>query len=88
MQCGAPRNYFTIEFSPDDYQIHFKGVGLDSERQMDIWVQGCDTIDRHVKDFREFARGEIFANIYGGSDSTEVSIQIGNLYLFVWKKLK
>lgn len=78
MQCDAPRNYFTIEFSPDDYQIHFKGVGLDSERQMDIWVQGCDTIDRHVKDFREFARGEIFANIYGGSDSTEVSIQIGN----------
>ncbi len=75
MQCGSPRNYFLIDFEEDHYRIHFKGVGLDPGRQMDVWVGGQDTLDNHIG-LPENIHDNVVANIYGASDSTIVCMQI------------
>lgn len=76
MQCGSPKNYFTIDFSKDDYKINYKGVGLSEDRQMDIWIGGQDTVDVHIDKLVELGDEFIVANIYGGSDSTVVMMQV------------
>lgn len=76
MQCGSPRNYFTVDFTKSDYTINYKGVGLSSDRQMDIWVGGQDSVDTHIQDLAKLEDRLIVANIYGGSDSTKVMIKI------------
>jgi calcineurin-like phosphoesterase family protein len=60
MQGGSPRNYFTIDFDKKNYSIHFKGIGLDKDQQMDLTFVG-DTL---------------VANLYGASDSTRVQLQV------------
>jgi len=60
MQCGSPRNYFTIDFDKKRYTLHYKGIGLDKGQQMDMTLRG-DTL---------------IANLYGASDSTAVFLQI------------
>lgn len=76
MQCGTPRGYFTIDFLKDDYKIRFKGVGLDADRQMDIWIGGQDSIDMHVDELKAYGNNTVIANIYGASDSTKVMMKI------------
>lgn len=62
MQCGSPRNYFTIDFDKTSYRIHFKGIGLDNDQQLDLTLRG-DTL---------------ITNLYAASDSTMVQVQIDN----------
>lgn len=76
MQCGTPRGYFVLDFEGSDYCFRYKGVGLDENRQMDIWIHGSDTLDRRVEAFRELPGNTVIANIYGGSDSTKVWMQV------------
>lgn len=60
MQCGSPRNYFTIDFKKSKYAFQFKGIGLDEEQQMDLTLRG-DTL---------------ITNLFAASDSTMVEVQI------------
>lgn len=78
MQCGSPRNYFTINFDKNNYKINYKGIGLSADRQMDIWIGGQDTADVHIDALSQLDNNLIVANIYGGSDSTSVVMQIDN----------
>lgn len=87
MQCGAPRNYFVVDFSKDKYSFSFKGIGLDENRQMDIWVAGQDSLDCRIAGFSEYKRNEVIANIYGGGDSTKVRLKIGNGLWIPMKKM-
>ncbi|MEL7588069.1 MAG: calcineurin-like phosphoesterase C-terminal domain-containing protein [Prolixibacteraceae bacterium] len=76
MQCGSPRNYFVIEFKGAEFQFSFKGIGLDESRQMDILVNGPDTIDHEADGLNGMEEHAVVANIYGGSDSTMVRMQV------------
>lgn len=85
MQCGSPKGYFTIDFCMNDYKIHFKGISLDPAIQMDIWVNGQDSIDEQIEDLKILDKDIVVANIYGGSDSTKVMMQIDD---GEWVKMK
>lgn len=78
MQCGTPRGYFTVDFNQNNYKFQFKGIGLDKDSQMDIWINGQDSIDQYVEDLKNLDKNLIVANIYGASDSTRVLMQIDN----------
>lgn len=60
-QCGSPRNYFTIDVSKNDYQIHFKGIGLDAGKQLRLSVEN---------------QSKLILNIFGGSLDTKVTVRI------------
>lgn len=62
MQCGTPRGYFTVHFQDGNYELKYKGVGLDANKWMSVNVDSLDLI----------------ANIYAGSDSTKVKVQFEN----------
>lgn len=62
MQCGSPRNYFIVDVGQQGYRIRFKGIGLDEQEQMHLTLQ--DTL--------------LTANVFAGSDSTRVRIQIND----------
>src|SRR5690606_8458022 len=55
-----PRNYFTVDFTKNDYSIQYKGIGLDANHQMDIRVDST----------------RVAATIYGASDSSEVWMKV------------
>lgn len=86
MQCGSPRNYFTINFKSDhSYKLNFKGIGLDKNHQMDIWVGAQDSIDQHVNALAALGEKLIVATIYGASDSTQVTISLDGRELHTQK---
>lgn len=60
MQCGTPRGYFTVAFDKGKYEFRYKGVGMDAQHQMSL----------------EQREDKLVTNIYGGSDSTTVMVQI------------
>lgn len=60
MQCGSPRNYFTVDFSKTDYRLRFKAIGRDDTHQAEISLDGST----------------VMANVFGGSDSTNVWVQV------------
>jgi len=76
MQCGSPRNYYLIDFKQKDYSLKFKAIGLDENRQMGIWIQGQDSIDKQVPALNALPKGTVLANVYAGSDSTVVTLQV------------
>ncbi len=75
-QCGSPRNYFQLFMKGSDYQLKFKGVGLDADKQMDVWVKGQTQIDDSISAFSSIPEGYVAANIFAGGDSTHVQISI------------
>lgn len=75
MQGGTPRNYFIIDFNRNDYRITYKGIGLDEKHAMNIWVHGQDSVDSRIAAFNTDSL-HVIANIYAGSDSTHVRMQI------------
>jgi len=79
MQCGSPRNYFVLDFNNETYNLKYKGIGLDPDIQMDIWVNGQDTLDAHVEALAELPSNTVAANVFGGSDSTVVTMQVDDL---------
>ncbi len=62
MQCGTPRGYFVIDFDDSKYNFRFKGVNLDATKQMTL------TTDSN----------RMVVNVFGGGDSTTVSIKIND----------
>lgn len=78
MQDGSPRNYFIIDFDGSDYSFRFKGVGMDDSKQMNIWVNGQDTIDTYVKILKELDKNSVIVNVYAGSERTKVFMNINN----------
>lgn len=62
MQCGSPRNYFTIDFDKKGYNIEFKAIAMDVDQQLDM----------------SFVGDTLVANLYGASDSTQVDLRINN----------
>jgi hypothetical protein len=76
MSCGSPRNYFLLDFTPGGYRMNYKGVGLDPACQMDIWINGQDTLDAHIEALAALPRNALVANVFGGSDSTVMWIRI------------
>lgn len=88
MQCGTPRNYFVFNFTEKDYSFRFKGIGLDANKQMNIWVAGIDSTDVYVETLKNKRLGEVNATIYGASDSTIVRCKIDNNEWMVCEKQK
>lgn len=88
MQCGTPRNYFTIDFNKNKFDFTFKGIGFDDSYQMDIWVQGQDSIDNYLNGIENFKGNEVVANVFGGSDSTIVKMQIDSGKWITMEKTK
>lgn len=76
MSCGSPRNYMEISVQDTAYTITYKGVGLDPGRQMDLWIAGADSTDRHVPDLDSIAPGTVLANVYAGFSKTVVWMQV------------
>lgn len=72
MQCGTPKGYFRMDFTPDNYVFSYKATSQDDSRQATIWVAGIDTIQAHIKDMKDLERGEVLITVYGGCDSTQV----------------
>jgi len=77
MQDGTPRGYFEIHFSktPEgtDYQLHYKGVGLSTERQLSLWFGATNT---EISNTLSGDERTIFANVFAGSTETEVQMRI------------
>lgn len=76
MQCGSPRNYFTIDFEENDYHFQFKGIGLDPSLQMSVWISGQDSLDSHISALQKLPNKSVLANIFAGSDETKVKMQV------------
>ena len=76
MQCGTPKGYFRVNFTPRDYEFSYKATSQDDTRQASIWVAGIDTIQSHIPDLKDLERGEILVTVYGGCDSTQVKATI------------
>jgi len=76
MQCGSPRNYFTIDFEENDYHFQFKGIGLDPSLQMSVWISGQDSIDSQISALQELPNNSVLANVFAGSDETNVRMRV------------
>lgn len=87
MQCGSPRNYYILDFRKNKYNLKFKGIGLDESSQMDIWVSGQDTLDAHVPALAELPSNTIITNVFGGSDSTTVTLIVDDLQPVLMEKV-
>lgn len=82
MQCGTPKGYFRMKFTPRDYEFSYKATSQDDTRQASIWIAGIDTLQAHIPDLRDLERGEVLITVYGGCDSTRVMATVdGNLRL-------
>jgi len=75
-QCGTPRNYFVVDFDDTSYRLRCKAVGYDEHRQMTIHVTGIDTLDTHLRDFKDVPDRLLMLTVYGGCDSTEVRCRL------------
>lgn len=87
MQCGSPRNYYILDFYKNKYNLKFKGIGLDESSQMDIWVSGQDTLDAHVPALAELPSNTIITNVFGGSDSTTVTLIVDDFQPVLMEKV-
>ncbi|MFV0590459.1 MAG: calcineurin-like phosphoesterase C-terminal domain-containing protein [Draconibacterium sp.] len=76
MQCGSPRNYYTIDFEENDYHFQFKGIGLDPSLQMSIWISRQDILAPHISTLQEMPENTVLANIFAGSDKTNVRMRV------------
>lgn len=86
--CGTPRNYYVFNFTKDGYNFKFKGVGMDAEKQMSIYVAGIDTTDVYVPELAELPKGVVVANIWGACDSTKVECVIDGKTALEMTKIK
>jgi calcineurin-like phosphoesterase family protein len=78
MQGGSPRCYFIFDFSGDGYTFRFKGIGMDSSIQAEIWVRGENSSDGSIKVLASEPRGRMAVNVYGGGETTTVEYSIDN----------
>ena len=86
MQCGSLPNYYVVDVDKNKYSIRYKGIGQDSGAQMGVWVElsaQAKTIDASANDSIQ-----IVSNVFGGSDSTEVSVSLNNAKPIAMTKVK
>ena len=76
MQCGTPKGYFRMNFTPRDYEFTYKATSQDDTRQATVWVAGIDTLQSHIPDLKDFQRGDVLVTVYGGCDSTQVTVTV------------
>lgn len=76
MQCGTPRNYFVFDFTKDSYTFHYKGIGKDSSKNMNIWVAGADSLSNSIRFLTPKKAGDVLITVYGGSLYTNVRCKI------------
>ena len=79
MQCGSLPDYFRINIDQNNYSFSYKAIGFDASRQMEIWIDPLKLTDEIKKDSLAMPNTNIVANIFGGSDSTAVTLQIDSL---------
>lgn len=77
-QCGAPRNYFRVDFDREEYAFRFKGIGLDEACQADVWIADANPQDRGIKELAQLPSGTVVVNLYAGGPETRVRMQIDN----------
>ncbi|MBP1677678.1 MAG: Ser/Thr phosphatase [Bacteroidetes bacterium] len=76
MQCGSYPNYFKIHISDGKYGMAYKAVGLDAGRQMEVWADTIPATTQGLNAATDSVR--IVANIFAGSDSTQVWLTLNN----------
>ena len=81
-QCGTPRGYFLFDFSNDGYSFSFKGVGMDSDIQSDLWISGTDPADSLIEPLDSIPRGRLCLNVYGGGESTTVEYSADRVHWY------
>ena len=87
MQCGTPKGYFRMNFTPESYNFSYKATSQDNSRQASIWIADIDTIQSHIPDLKEFERGDVLITVYGGCDSTQVTATVdGGIILHAVKE--
>jgi hypothetical protein len=86
MQCGSLPNYFIIDFNRNQYAFHYKAIGTDASYQTGVWTKPAKLSSVDAKDSLVSQYIEITANVFGGSDSTIVSLQIDSLPTMVMQK--
>ncbi len=69
MTDGAPNGYSVLTFDGDDYQLDFKAAGHDASYQMQISTEGA-------LETGKLAQARVVANVFNGSERSEVHLQI------------
>lgn len=76
MQCGTPKGYFQFHFTRGGLAHTYRFVPTDSRSEVNVWVAGRDTLDRHVAGLDTIADGRVLVTVYGASDSTRVRMRV------------
>ncbi|MBR9855611.1 MAG: phosphoesterase [Algicola sp.] len=84
MHCGTPRGYFEVNFKKGDYTINYKGVGLPKTKQSSVWLgdYNGEPTSFLSKD------NSIYINVFVGSDSTSVSVDMNGFTDIKLEKVK
>ncbi|USD26069.1 calcineurin-like phosphoesterase C-terminal domain-containing protein [Flagellimonas marinaquae] len=75
MHCGTPKGYFEVEFNEGDYVVNYKGVGLPKTKQMSVWLGDYNDAPTSFLSKDD----NIYINVYVGSDSTAIDLDINGL---------
>ena len=59
MQCGTPKGYFQFHFTRGGLAHTYRFVPTDSRSEVNVWVAGRDTLDRHVAGLDTIADGRV-----------------------------
>jgi hypothetical protein len=71
MSDGGPNGYSIMEFDGQNYTLEVRGANRPANYQMNIYAP--ETVTQ-----QELATTDLIANVFNGSEKTEVSFRIGN----------
>jgi hypothetical protein len=69
MACGAPNGYSFITFDGHEYKLDFKAAGRSADYQMNISAPDVVSVEAA-------AQTSVFANVFNGSERSQVEMQI------------
>ena len=79
MRDGTPRGYFELTFNEEEgqisYRIRYKGVGLDRNHQMSIWLGEPSTEINHTLSSQTPV---FYVNFYGASPHSRLEFRLGD----------
>ncbi|MEP1782071.1 calcineurin-like phosphoesterase family protein [Reichenbachiella sp.] len=76
MGFGAPKGYYVFTFEDDQYSMRYKALELPVDKQINIWTWYPDRGDIANQKPKGFQGNEILANVFAGSERTQVSMSI------------
>lgn len=76
MGFGAPKGYYVFSFESNEYQMNYKAFELPAKKQMNIWTWYPDRGDVGSSLPHGFEGNEIVANVFAGSERTEVLFRV------------